>query len=750
MELSYGSKWILPTNFQKEKDCYIEFIDSFSLDQVNDIVQMRLSAFNQCTLWINGKFAFVSSFTNYPSCNFYDTIDITDFVKSGKNILRITCYCSKTSNTTFNPDSAGVIFDIFSNKNCLLVSSSATLSRIVTEYKNTRNLLFSYDASSNNDSGNYYNSNVTTNKCNILPRPLNNILSGKRITSKIIADGIYLYNPLNKECSKPKRLKNSFTTTLNSSFFARNVNDLLLYDKNKKPVSFRVTTDEMNVSANGTFITFDLSKEQTGFIEIDITAAKDTIIYITSSSKLSGNISDFDINKVGKYLCNTSRNKFIFFFHKTTCRYITIFIESFDFDVHYVGLRPCIYPFAQKGYFSSSDSIHNKIYSNCMDVLCTNMSHLFDKTFSAANSFEFLIDNTLCPSMYYTYGNYEYSKEALKATTLLMNEDGFISCGAYLSEKIVPSFSLIWIIKWYDYVFNSGDVLFARDMWKYAETIIRTFWRNAKGRDLQYPFSEDCYVNYYEGTKGLNKGFPKEMRNKNDSNNFDGILTIFYILALKSIINAAKFIYSHTEDFQKSTKQYENIDFVEKISWCEMLLNGAINNFHNAFWDTETGAYCAYVVNGDKVYFCEFMNALALYAGLVPDKLQKHIADILSDKEKVFPELIPMSLNNTIYKYESLLKFDPSYGEYVLNHISSIWGENLFENGKFDDTLGITTPLIIYFKYVLGISPKLYGFSDYYFKPLKVKSLLPVSGKIPRPGRASLDILIDKDRFKIT
>ena len=65
MELSYGSKWILPTNYQSLNECYFEFVDSFFLEQLSDIVQMRVSAFNQFTLWINGQFAFVSPYTNH-------------------------------------------------------------------------------------------------------------------------------------------------------------------------------------------------------------------------------------------------------------------------------------------------------------------------------------------------------------------------------------------------------------------------------------------------------------------------------------------------------------------------------------------------------------------------------------------------------------------------------------------------------------------------------------------------------------
>ena len=748
MELSYGSKWILPTNYQSLNECYFEFVDSFFLEQLSDIVQMRVSAFNQFTLWINGQFAFVSPYTNYSSCHFYDTIDITNFLKNGKNTIRIVSYYKKSNHLCQNSDYLGIIFDIVSNNSCLLVSSSSTLSRVASEYKSTRTLLFSYDASMR-ESNNYFKSNSFTNSCKLLPRPTSTPFLEKKVASEVIYKGFYSYNQLLEKESITQKLKSSFLTS-NDTAISFQDNIVINNQKSIFPLSVRTNTEAIENIAKGTFLTFDLGKSQTGFLELDITCAKDTIIYITNSTKLSGLVSDFEANSVGKYVCISGRNKITFFFHKTTCKYITLYIVGFNFDIFYAGIRQLTLPYSAKSLFTSSDLLHNKIYSKSAEILQTNFAHLFDAIYSAEKSNAILTNTALSTSIYYNYADTKAIKESLKAIAFSMNDDGFINGGNEFSYKYVPSFSLIWIIKWYEYIFYSGDIAFAGETWPQAETIIRTFWRNAKGRDLQYPFQDDNFINYYDDTKGLNTGFSKELRNKNDGSNFDGILSVLYIMALKSIISAAKLIYSHLDEFQKSIKQHNTIDFVEKISWCEMLLNGAVNNFHDAFWDNETGAYCAYVVNGDKVFYCELMNALTLSAGLVPDKLQKHIANLLAEKETLFPKLIPISLNNLIYKYEALLKNDYSYGEYILNQMVSIWNEKLFESNAHENTSGMITPLIVYLKYILGISPKLYGFSDYFFKPLKFKPLLPVSGKIPRPERASLDILIDVDRFKIT
>ena len=100
-------------------------------------------------------------------------------------------------------------------------------------------------------------------------------------------------------------------------------------------------------------------------------------------------------------------------------------------------------------------------------------------------------------------------------------------------------------------------------------------------------------------------GFSVNLRNKNDYRNFDGPLSVFYILALDAMIKIAKFLYSHTKSLTDSNENLHEVDFVEKISWCELLLNGAKNAFHDTFWDNEVGAYCSYVVNAEKLHFSE-------------------------------------------------------------------------------------------------------------------------------------------------
>ena len=197
-----------------------------------------------------------------------------------------------------------------------------------------------------------------------------------------------------------------------------------------------------------------------------------------------------------------------------------------------------------------------------------------------------------------------------------------------------------------------------------------------------------------------------------------------------------------------------------------MLLNGAKAALHDAFWDSSVGAYCTYVVNGEKLHFSELMNSLVLYAGLVPESHAKRIADILSHNSQCSPALIPVTLSHTIFKYEALLNAGDLYADYVINDIADKWGHMLY-NGATSfwetidgswafDTAGSlchgwsAIPVLFYYKYLLGVSPRTIGFRDYNFKPLKLKTPLKASGKIPRIDRASLDIEINENGFKLT
>ena len=96
MQLSQGSKWIWANNCPYDKNCYCEFADKFLVNNPNDGAQVRICADNRYVLWINGRFVSLGQYTDYPNRAIFNTVDISDFIVTGENTLRILVYYKGT------------------------------------------------------------------------------------------------------------------------------------------------------------------------------------------------------------------------------------------------------------------------------------------------------------------------------------------------------------------------------------------------------------------------------------------------------------------------------------------------------------------------------------------------------------------------------------------------------------------------------------------------------------------------------
>jgi len=727
MQLSQGSKWIWASNCPYDKNCYCEFADKLLVNNPNEGAQVRICADNRYVLWINGRFVGLGQYTDYPNRAIFDTVDISDFIVAGENTLRVLVYFKGTPSPTFSHSTPGLIFDIISQNKILAVSGTRTASRVLSEYnKSIENVhtlanryTFSYDATKRALNP-WQSSFIVNNNLKLSPAPVEPFKIKKRTDSAVIKYGYFFYHGTKDYVYK------SDGKCSPRPFNART------------PFNIKCSP-EILPDADGTHIIIDLGSEVSGFFEIDITAAAGTRILIELENRIN--------YYAGEFICAAGRNKYVNYINPFKCRYITLYIESFDFTLFYAGLRTFGYDVKIRSSFNCSDSLHNKIFDSCMKSLTNNSyehygnASLRHRTIPATESRSQLL------AWYYAVGEYDKPKENLRMASFGLRPDGLLESNSPgKTSDTVPCFSLIWILELYEYVLYSDDLAFALEMWPCTEKIIRAFWRNTKGHDLQAPFTDEVYHNFYDDAHGLSESFLNDLRNRNNYKNYDGPLSVYYILALDCAVKLTKLLYSYCRNSQITSSSLQEIDFMEKLSWCEMLLSGAKKVLHKTFWDSSVGAYCTYIINGEKIHFSELMNSLVLYAGLVPDKLIKRVTDLLSGNEVCVPALIPVSLDNTIFKYEALLNSGTNFADYVLNDIADKWGNVIYKADEIHSVI----PLIIYFKYILGISPRSVGFKDYNFKPAKQKTLLSVTGKVPRIDRASLDIEINENGFKLT
>ena len=371
MQLSQGSKWIWAKNCPYEVNCYCEFADRFNVERPDSQVFIRISADSQYALWINGKFADCGQYSDFPENKIYDTIDITKFISVGENELRILAYYQGTSTSTYKSGAAGIIYDVLCENKALTFSSSNTLSRVASEYKNGPAELVSpqssytfYHNASQRGQNAWTESAVIFNNAKLSPRPVSKLEIKKRADATIVSQGFFMYHPAFEQDIPAVKMQKAFLSAARLSEVTVNgfAEPFKLSARNPFICKIDSTSPE-HIGEQGVYAVIDLKCEEVGFFDIDIEASKGTKILIGYGEHLD----DLRIRtSVGgrafaaEFICNAGRNRFTHYIKRIGARYITLYIESFDFVLYYAGLKPCEYPFIARGKFSCNDLLHNK------------------------------------------------------------------------------------------------------------------------------------------------------------------------------------------------------------------------------------------------------------------------------------------------------------------------------------------------------------------------------------------------------
>ena len=181
MQIFKLAKWIW-VEMNSLPDTYGEFYDEFVWEEGN--VNCLLSCDGDYTLYINGKYAASNQYGDYEWYKSYDKIDVTSYLKKGKNSIAILVWHFGTDSQRYIKAQAGLIFELQSNDKVVLASGEHTRARYSAAYKQdakklvTRQLGFSfaYDATKEDawkTTGKGFQSAVLVEKnCSFVERPI--------------------------------------------------------------------------------------------------------------------------------------------------------------------------------------------------------------------------------------------------------------------------------------------------------------------------------------------------------------------------------------------------------------------------------------------------------------------------------------------------------------------------------------------------------------------------------------------------
>ncbi len=446
-------KWIW-RNGEYTKDEYSEFY--FEFDSIGKTL-LNISCDSDYAFYVNGTLAAFGQYADFPHYKIYDSIDITEFCKSGTNRCGIIVYYKgNESSSTYYSSTPGLIFEVLSDDKQVAKSDINILSRLSNSYTNGR--------------------------C-------------KRITLQL---GYTFHYSINKEDNWLFGEINDFSPSVISN---KNVN--LFSRPNKKTklldrIPYSIVDEE-----NKTRYIIDFGKEQVGFIDIELVSDVEQPLLVSYGEHLAdGSVRRIIDSRDFSFSIDLKKgfNKYMNPFLRLGCRYIELLFES-PVEIKYVGIRPVVYP--TKIVDINLDERRKRIYDACIHTLmCCMHEHYEDCPWREQAMYTMDSRNQMLCG-YYAFEEYEFPKACIKLIAESIMPDNFLPiCHPCGTDLVIPSFNMHYFTLVREYAEYSKDVDFIKEIFPTLKGIIDNFI-SYLDNDLIPAFIGDNRWNFYEWTDGM-------------------------------------------------------------------------------------------------------------------------------------------------------------------------------------------------------------------------------------------------------
>lgn len=701
------AKWIWAKEENKVNE-YADFIKEFEIEAVSENATMKISVDSEYMLWINGEFVSVGQFSDFPENKVYDELKIGKYLKIGKNKIAVTAYFQGAGSLRYKPGVRGLKFALENGQDVVLTDKT-TLSRLSKTYKNGEIHMttwqmgygFEYDATKDDE---FYGENyqagkgwIESTEVELLtpfvsPRPVKKLAISEPVESKIVAQGNLIRK--DNELLASEMMESDF---LSHKKFAE------LFEGEK---TFPVKLVEKRQDSDGIYFIVDLGKECAGYLHLELETEKGARVDIAHGEHLRDMRVRTKIsyrNFADTYICKEGKQTFTHYGRRIACRYIGVHITNFKtLKVGYVGLKHLDYPFENEATFKCSDSLHNKIFEVCMRTLKLCMhEHYEDCPWREQALYGSDSRNASVCAHYTLGGSFPFTRASLDLLRQSVLDETYVNlCAPADRLRTIPSFTMLWLLANKEYADFSGDTTLITENWGQFKKMIEMFSKSSSDGVLQPVRLDNLDTwNYYEWSS--DQPWLEALLKEKGESIYDGLYHIFVYMA----INSAIWMAEKAGDYEFVQKYTAFADDMKKV-------------FNEKFWDEEKMLYTSHIMDGKAIRFDELTQAMAVFTGICDKDKEDRLLDVLADKNN---GLLKLSLSYLIYKYEVLLSRGMKYADFVFEEIAEKWGAMLFEGsttfwenegGNESDTAGSmchawsATPIIVYFKYVLGVDFK--------------------------------------------
>lgn len=602
MKIIMLAKWIWV-----EKDCkpdtYGEFYDEFRWEEGE--INCLLSCDGDYTLFINGQYVASNQYGDYEWYKSYDRIDITPYLKKGKNSIAVLVWHFGTDSQRYIKAQAGLIFELQSNGKVLLASGENTLARYSNAYKQgaqklvTRQLGFSfaYDATQEDEW-------KTT---------------GKGLQTAVVIE---------KNCS----------------LIERPIQKLKLLE---------CVHGSVVLAGNNHYI-IDLGKETVGLVSLDFTSpAVQKVVVAWGEDLQDGHVRqriehrDFSFD----YVAKAGENEYVNYMLRLGCRYLEIYTEA-PVEINSIGLIPQVYPIKEK-QVTLDNELDQKIYDACVNTLkLCMMEHYVDTPWREQCLYVYDSRNqALCGYKAFEGGNAEYVRANLKLISQDRRGDGLLAicypCGMDLT---IPSFSLYYFMQVNEYLKNTGDITLAQEVYDKLISVLNVFINNRKD-GLLLKFEGENHWNFYDWSPYLDG----ELHGTEDAVP-DLMINLLFILALQNLRDIALKIgksFAYGDLLEESKKRTNEAFYNAETGLYSMTVGGReYTVLGNALailagLELDKESVCEKIVSGE-LSDCSLSMKIFKYDALLATDKEKYQEWVLNEIRREYSKMIEQG--NTVWE----------------------------------------------------------------------------------------------------
>lgn len=648
-QMDTETNWIWANGSLAERNNYAEFITTFDCINQNSIISLEIACDHIYAVYVNDDITCFAQCSDFGSkaqyeneyYKLYDKVDISNKCNKGQNKLRIIVWHNPgVSNCqTFLDAPAGVIFQIFENKNIIKRSNSDITSRIMNKF--------------------YNGEDKDQNLC-------------WPITGQLGFGFFYDMN-INDNDLKPSTVVNKPKT-----FHQREI----------LPCELGEVTDQLEYKYNEDTksILVKMPEETVGFLDFKIYNPTHQILrfsYGEHTCDKDGNISNHVRETVGgrKFYVKVKAEAGIIEYmnplRRLGAKYIEIFVESADGkptvplkveDITsvkgHVGLRPVMYPLEVKDSPIKGDARLQEVYDACILTLrCSMHEHYEDCPWREQCLYGMDSRNQMLCG-YYAFEGHEYQRQnlILLANSLRHSTQGnsiIEICSPCNNNFPIPMFSFAFILGVAEYLEHTQDFSILKEVEKQIDAIFASAKSHIDETGLLKGFGEGAW-NFYEWWSGNRSDEGTELTHDTNLN--------------------AMVIIAHEAYKQQTGKTYLDVDSMRKAidknlldgEYYQLGMKGEVDKHGNPRF-------------GDKT--SQLVNAMAIMAGTPKANTLEFAKKLVEDmKQKrtdpTYKGLEKASLSMKGFIYDAILQFKddngkPAFQDEVYEDIMFCYGKML-------------------------------------------------------------------------